>query len=270
VFRIDKMVGRIVHHDNTWSVAEIRQELLLEPLDEVVAIEDLVVIPGMVLPRRRLEHHDRVRNKPSFVCWINTDLFAGIWALDCGKEAVALSPIRGLLLLKVELVIRIVDRMVVGVVMLMAIGFIQIDLSISLFRRLLAIADELEKVLLALDGNVFLQTDVVRSLASSVAVLLEPLVRQPLRSSERFLIKESTVILGYLDNLFLDQEVQDLPASYVLSSASLVSNEFSYGRHNLYRLRNSGCLLETVARSHSLIRISSSIEVFKDLLKGFS
>jgi hypothetical protein len=52
-----------------------------------------VVVPGMVLPRRRLEHHDRVGYEPSFVCWINTDLLAEIWALDRRKEAVALSPI---------------------------------------------------------------------------------------------------------------------------------------------------------------------------------
>jgi hypothetical protein len=61
-----------------------------------------------------------------------------------------------------------------------------------------------------------------------------------------------------------------LSPSYMLSSASLASHKFSYGRQNLYRLRNLGRLLEMVARSHSLIRISSSIEVFKDLLKGFS
>jgi hypothetical protein len=176
----------------------------------------------------------------------------------------------GPLLLKVELVIRIVDRLVMVVVMLVAIGFIQVALSIALFRRLLAIADELEKVLLMLDGNVFLQTDVVRSLASTVAILQEPTICCILCTSERFLIVEPTVVLGDTDDLLGNQEVEDLLPSYVLSSASLVSNKFSYGRQNLYRLRNSGRLLETVARLHSSIRISSLIEVFKDLLKGFS
>jgi hypothetical protein len=55
--------------------------------------------------------------------------------------------------LKVELVDRIEDRLVMVVVVLMAIGFIQVDLSIALFWRLLAIADELEQVLSCLDGS---------------------------------------------------------------------------------------------------------------------
>jgi hypothetical protein len=176
----------------------------------------------------------------------------------------------GPLLLKVELVVRIVDTLIVVVVMLMAIGFIQVDLSIALFRRLLAIADELEQVLLSLDGNVFLQTDVVRSLASTVAILQEPTICCTLCTSERFLIIEPTVVLGDFDDLLINQEVEDLSPSYVLSSASLVSNKLSYGRQNLYRLRNSRRLLAPVARSQSLIRIASSIEVFKDLLKGVS
>jgi hypothetical protein len=50
VFRIDKVVGRFVHHDYTWSVAEIWEELLLEPLKEVAAIEDLVVVPRTICP----------------------------------------------------------------------------------------------------------------------------------------------------------------------------------------------------------------------------
>jgi hypothetical protein len=92
-FGIDKMVGHIVHQDYTWAISEIGKKLLFKPFKEVVTIEDLVVIPRMVLPRRRLEHEDRVGYEPSFVCWINTDLLAGIWALDRRKEAVALSPI---------------------------------------------------------------------------------------------------------------------------------------------------------------------------------
>jgi hypothetical protein len=160
------------------------------------------------------------------------------------------------------------DRLVVVVVVLMAIGFIQVDLLIALFQRFLAIADELEQVLLALDGNVFLQTDVVRSLASTVAVLLEPTVPRPLDSHKVFLIKESTIILGDFDDLLLNQEVEDLPASYVLSSASLVSNKFSYGRHNLQGLRNSSCPLAASPSSYTLVSVASLIEVIKDLLEG--
>jgi hypothetical protein len=113
------------------------------------------------------------------------------------------------------------------VVMLMAIGFVQVDLLIVLLRRLLTIANELEQILLSLDGNVFLQLDVVGSLASMVAILLEPTVRHPLHTSKGFHLEQPKVVLGDFDNLFLNQEVKDLPASYMLSSASLVSNEFS-------------------------------------------
>jgi hypothetical protein len=94
------------------------------------------------------------------------------------------------------------------------------------------------------------------------------MVRRPLGSRKVFLIKESTIILGDFDDLLLNQEVQDLPASYMLLTALLVSNEFLYGPHNLRGLRNSSCPLATLPSSYTLVSATSLIEVVKDLLEG--
>mmetsp|Transcript_1885 Transcript_1885/g.5720 ORF Transcript_1885/g.5720 Transcript_1885/m.5720 type:complete len:222 (-) Transcript_1885:933-1598(-) len=140
-FRYGLVICSIVHDDER-RLVEVWQQLILPPLDKVLAIEVLVVVSAACTCGLGAKGPNRARNKSG---WRTS---GNAWALDCCQKTVP-PTLGGWGSCGVKHVIRVVQRVFKSIVMLVNVGFIQVNLTLAMSLGRLSVIEKRLDVLVS-------------------------------------------------------------------------------------------------------------------------